>query len=309
MAAIAMQNTVTEPDPRFAGAGCLFFCIGAMKSGTTWLNDYFADHPDVRVPGIKETHYWDTIRPPYRSRFRTIVEQRSDSRRFRNSVIRLIGSREQKNREREWDLWRAALNDGNDGHRAYADLLFHNSGNAKAVGEITPAYAVLGRETLTEMAGLAPGTRFLFVMRDPVDRLIANTRHRLRGELGATGVTQAAVTDAVNAAMDDDSQLELARSRYDVTIGHLDAIVPETQVSYHFFETLFRQEELDRIAAFLNISARPGNFENRSNAGVGGEISIDAGTQDRLRQALAPAYDLVAERFGDRVPDTWSEKG
>lgn len=35
-----------------------FFGIGAAKSGTTWLHDNLADHPEVFVPTIKETGFF-----------------------------------------------------------------------------------------------------------------------------------------------------------------------------------------------------------------------------------------------------------
>ncbi len=36
-----------------------FVCIGAQKSGTTWLYETLSKHPGVGFPGGKEVHYWD----------------------------------------------------------------------------------------------------------------------------------------------------------------------------------------------------------------------------------------------------------
>ena len=38
----------------------LLFGIGAAKAGTTWLYRYLAAHPEVRLPAVKELHYFDT---------------------------------------------------------------------------------------------------------------------------------------------------------------------------------------------------------------------------------------------------------
>jgi hypothetical protein len=36
-----------------------FLGIGAQKSGTTWLHDNLARHPQVWLPPVKEIHYFD----------------------------------------------------------------------------------------------------------------------------------------------------------------------------------------------------------------------------------------------------------
>jgi hypothetical protein len=38
-----------------------FFCVGAARSGTTWLADVFRDHPDVYVPLEKEVGYFNAF--------------------------------------------------------------------------------------------------------------------------------------------------------------------------------------------------------------------------------------------------------
>lgn len=38
--------------------GPSFLCIGAQKSGTTWLYEMLRHHPDVSFPGGKEVHFW-----------------------------------------------------------------------------------------------------------------------------------------------------------------------------------------------------------------------------------------------------------
>jgi len=53
----------TANDIRLARSGALrlpdFVCIGAQKSGTTWLYDLLKLSPDVCLPDTKEIHYFD----------------------------------------------------------------------------------------------------------------------------------------------------------------------------------------------------------------------------------------------------------
>ena len=36
-----------------------FLCVGAQKSGTTWLARILADHPDLYLTPVKELHFFD----------------------------------------------------------------------------------------------------------------------------------------------------------------------------------------------------------------------------------------------------------
>ena len=35
-----------------------FFCVGAAKSGTSAMNDFLFQHPQIFIPRIKEIHYF-----------------------------------------------------------------------------------------------------------------------------------------------------------------------------------------------------------------------------------------------------------
>lgn len=43
-----------------------FLGIGAQKSGTTWLREHLALHPEISFPAGKELHYWNRADPPLR---------------------------------------------------------------------------------------------------------------------------------------------------------------------------------------------------------------------------------------------------
>lgn len=56
------------------GADCLptFVCLGAQKSGTTWLYEQLRQHPQVRMPAIKELqhfHPWHSDLAKYKEQF------------------------------------------------------------------------------------------------------------------------------------------------------------------------------------------------------------------------------------------------
>ena len=290
--------------PRFSSVPTLFFGIGAQKCGTTWLHEYLRDHPDAKVPLVaKELHYWDAIRPPHVRPLGDISAPGLRGR-LRRAVERAVAGAEQRVEMDRRETWKRALRSGDPGHRHYADLLFEGRRSERAVGEITPAYALVETGTLAEMAALSPDARFFFVMRDPVARLLSALRMKVSRAKGT--VTGETLCAAVEEALATDPELDVARSRYDETIRKLDAAVPSEQTAYFFYETLFDQRELDRFTAFLRIAPRSGDLDRRVFAGSEGGASVGEAVLARLRAVLRATYDFVADRFGPLVPPAWT---
>lgn len=40
-----------------------FMCVGAPKSGTTWLYQILDQHPEIFIPRVKEVHYFNALHP------------------------------------------------------------------------------------------------------------------------------------------------------------------------------------------------------------------------------------------------------
>jgi hypothetical protein len=209
---------------------------------------------------------------------------------------RLLRSPRRRAADRAWLLSREMLRAPTPGHRAYADVLFQAWRGQPVVGEITPAYALLAAETFAEMAALGRDVRFVFIMRDPVARLVSAARMNARHRAG-TG-PDAGPEDALPEG-------RLMRSRYDLTIRELEAAVAPDRIAYFFYETLFRQPEVDRLCDFLGVTRRAARFERRVHADPGTAPAPDREFEAQALRALAPTYDFVRERFGDLVPGKW----
>jgi hypothetical protein len=291
-----------EIDHRFQKPPTLFFVVGAQKSGTTWLHDYLANHPQVRVPTIKELHYWDTIRPPYTKRFQEIAARHPAQQHLRSFVIGLIGNVGQRRRQREWSRLHQALSHPDPSHRAYADILVPNGYNALAVGECTPEYGIAGQEVLREIAELSPRSRFLFIMRDPVERLIAGVRHRLRRETGCRDIDAATLNQALWQVLAEPNHQDMLMSRYDKTLADLEAIVPTDRIHTQFYERLFNDASISSICSFLGIEIMPADYNHRSNADRGTQAPVEAELLLKIRATLDPVYRDLQTRFGDNLP-------
>jgi len=300
----------SELDPRFAQPRTLFFGVGAQKAATSWLDDYLRGHPEVCLPVRKEQHYWTTMHMPRlydrRARvswqLRKIDEQGVLKRLFRAPRLRAV--------DRAWRLSEAMLRENQPpGHEAYANVMFQAYRGEAVAGEITPAYALLGADAFGEMAGLGRDVRFVFIMRDPVSRLISaaqmNVRKRHRSDKPRP--KPRSFEDRLAETLADPADTSLLRSRYDLTIQRLESAVPRDRIAYFFYETLFQQSELDRLTDFLGVARHPGRFERRVNAGRGDSAKSDArpALEMRALEVLAPTYGFVRERFGDLVPAKW----
>lgn len=290
------------PDPRFARPRTLFFGVGAQKAATSWLDAYLRGHPEICLPVRKEQHYWSTLAGVGGLDRAARARKKIAKIEARPFWQRLTRSARRRRVDHAWRLSERMLVDRKGDHAAYADVLFQAWKGEPVVGEVTPAYALLDSATFAEMAGLNADARFVFIMRDPAARLVSGVNMNARKDRPKGGGDFSA---RLAAALADPQDAGVLRSRYDLTIARLERAVPREQVCYLFFETLFRQEEIDRLADFLGVARRPAEFGDKVNAARSGESKASAEEIARAVAALAPAYEYVRARFGDAVPPSW----
>ncbi|MEM0947210.1 MAG: sulfotransferase [Pseudomonadota bacterium] len=291
--------TLGSFDPRFREPACLFWGIGAQKAGTTWLHHYLASHPDVKVPALfKEQHYWTSVRPPYHAHVLPKTRLGRINERVRLEILSRI---RRDSTTQEWAARQRAIAVPRADHRDHATALFAGWQDETAVGEITPAYALLSPAVFGEMAALSDRSRFIFIMRDPVSRALSAARmYHNQNPAGGS------VADRLEQALSGTDTLLVDQSSYDRTLDALDTAIATDRVAYFFYETLFDQTEVDRLCAFLGIAPHPAQTENvvfsfksEDDAALPKELL------KRLEQRLQPAYAAVRNRFGNKVPLGW----
>jgi sulfotransferase family protein len=292
-------------DPRFARPRTLFFGIGAQKAATSWLDHYLRGHPEICLPLHKEQHYWTTLRLPGASNWRARVAGELRKIEDRGPLRLLLRSPDRRERDRAWVLSDAMLRGPTPGHRAYANVLFQAWRGQPVVGEITPAYALLPSSVFTEMAGLGRDVRFVFIMRDPVTRLVSALRMNARRRGDSAGTLPEQLAEALR----DPSDMLVRRSCYDLTIRQLEAAVSPERIAYFFYETLFRQAEMDRLCDFLGVARRPAEFKRKVHADPVAADPLQREVEAQAMEVLAPTYEFVRQWFGERVPAKWLTSG
>lgn len=290
--------SVDGPDPRFATPDCLFYVIGAQKAGTSWLHDYFLTHPQISVTAWKEADYWNTVRSPFdvNTRLSGALADQDRTPKMLRPLLPPMVKRRNATQQMAQHIARGSDTGFHDG---YADLLFQHYKGEPALGEVNPQYARLTAETFAEMAGLARNVRFVFVMRDPVARILSRLRQTAQKQ-GRDPLD--VLTEAVDQGLSADL---IRRSRYDLVLAELEAAVDLDQIACFFYETLFDQTELDRLTGFLGAKPRKGWTGRKVFASKGAAFEVPPALERGLMELLAPTYGMVRARFGAAVPTGW----
>ena len=268
----------------------MFFVIGAQKCGTTWLYDYFEGHPAVTTGPTKEYSYFTYLYPRH-SRGATGPLAFGALRRWVAGASQLRRSGQVKGKLRA--LVYALRNP-----YAHKATLRGTDPNVRAFGEISPNSAFLGRDAFAAMRAMHPQTRFIFILRDPIDRLWSQVR-MFRTRRGGQGILQDA--DALIRLSDRQDYIE--RSKYSRTLDELEAAVPEADRLILFYEDLFTQDRLDSICDFLGVARRDADLTRAVHKGQSAEM--DAAWLAAMKDRLRPVYLDMRARFGARIPDTW----
>lgn len=289
----------------------LMICVGAQKAGTTWIHGMLSRHPSFHPAPIKELRFWDW-RVDREERFALAsTRRRIDQARLRRWRA-LLRPWDMPSAQRALALWEAyqgvlVAAGTPEGVRRYAAFLMRGYRGQPAAGELTPNYQLLGADDFRAMSALHPDARFLFVLRDPVERLWSGVKHRFRMEIAAGRIDGDALIAAFRDAVADSADRNHRRSDYRPTITALEAAVPAQRILYLFYETLFAQGTFDRITAFLGIEPAAADATLRINESRKGGLRPPARDLDTARRVFAPVYDAMENKFGSALPGNWAQ--
>ena len=286
----------------------LMYCVGATKSGTTWLYEHLAAHPACHLRPVKEAHYWDTAEPGRRAQ--QVSDFRKRLRQIDAGLLRAIADGDQTrvarlDRQAQTLVALIAMLEApRDGHAAYRHWLMDGAGPAALVADITPAYGILPQTTLHEMRSAAAATRFVYIMRDPLDRLWSHVRMQARRTLRPSGDYKSLSHKILRRILTEGGEPQIvARGDYIGTVTALRAVVPACDLHLTFAEDLFAPEGLRRLSAFLGIAYRPGTPEK---AHAGEALPMREDLRPRVAAFLQDQYEWVAAHVGP-LPARWRD--
>lgn len=286
----------------------LLYGLGATKAGTTWLYRYLHDHPQCAMPAVKEAHYWDTF------------DAERCEKQVVNFRVRLREMRAAKERAQDEGLgWQVANLDRRinemkgliavlEGDRAddsaYAAWLTEGR-DAKVIGDITPNYATLSDEALARMRDLSPQSKFLFLIRDPLDRLWSHIRMQARRQRQAHEEYEKKSNNILYRILNRGQETHiLERGDYPKIIRKLRRVIPDGRLLIQFAEDLFTPEGLARLCAFLGIKQVEPTVARPANEGP--EVVMLDKLRPRALGLLNEHYEWVARNVGP-LPQRWQD--
>jgi len=272
-------------EPQFLG-------IGAPRSGTTWLYERLSEHPDFKLPPLKELHYFDRDRG-YLSP-NTLCEDRV-IRRFTNSswrraFIRTCGSIVLGRRSVSDGMWYLKFFFSKYDDQWYLSLFDHAAG---ICGEITPAYMLLNDTDVERIYELTPNVKTVFFLRDPLTRAWSSYRKTfLRNGK--------ALPDLSSIRSYLDSQSVSQRANYIETLDRYQTYSQPERMLIGFFDAIEEQplQTLQEVVSFLggDISkvAESCFIDRVSNA------SPNLDMPDEIKTHLSTKYRSLITELSDR---------
>lgn len=278
----------------------LIFCLGATKAGTSWLFDHLYAHPECHFSAVKELHYFDALEQGNGAWHRKAAETRlADARAEVAGATAARPKLWQKQLVRDLERWLACFDGQTRDDARYLAYLRDGGQDARLIGDFTPAYGLLREGSLKAMASLTDKVRFIYLLRDPVDRIWSN----IRMVAGAEG--RAALNARIDAVLSGKAENILDRSNYRRTLNRLARAVPRDAVHFEFYERLFTPDAIERLCAFLGIAPQPAAFDRVVHKSVAADLPEHE--RARLQAALKPQYNFVEKHFGE-LPDEWTQK-
>jgi len=261
----------------------LFLGIGAQKSGTSWLGNYFKTHPEIFMSPIKEMNFWGNRNTLYPKRFIRLRDEEKAQK-----ALGLKYSEERLHLLNE----RIAMRGDLDKYKAFFAAQIKTE---SVYGEITPRYSFMSHSEMALIKSEFPTCKILFMMRNPASRSWSQMRFsHNKGSAKSRLVTpQKRLSKPAYAK----------RSDYRQTIENIESVFDPEQIHYVFFENLFNQTTVNGICDFLEISHRPASLNVKRNEAARYAVPIEL-RKDMIAH-LRPQYDFVIDKFGAAVPENW----
>lgn len=283
----------------------LMFGVGATKAGTSWLHRYLCDHPQCDLPVIKELHYFDRIDAPHLEKELTRLATVRANLLAESLMAKGRKAARLNARIDEVEAWIDVMKRGAIEHDAYLAFLGRNAdAGTRLVGDITPAYGLMEEAVLARMAEMAPDTRFVMLLRDPLDRLWSNLRMMAGWRLKDGEEVGEKANRLFDRMLRGKEAPVIERSDYTGMLTRLGNVVSKERLHVEFYETLFTPDAVTRICRFLGLDVADAAFDRRVHASP--PATLDPKFAPQARDLLLPHYDYVLGLMGD-IPARWHQ--
>ena len=260
---------------------------GAQKGGTTWLYHYLKASPQFVSGYRKEYHVFDALDVKGQAYRRRRVLEEAEAALGRARVGKPLNAQV---------MHLASMYADPDVYFDYFAGLLRSRPDARLTADVTPAYAMLSAERMTQIkeafASRGVRTVSVFLMRDPVDRVVSHVRMQIREKPQRWDKPVPEVLLERYAHREN-----VQRTSYHLTLAELDRAFGPDERYIGFYEDLFSEARIRQIADLVGIDFHRPDLDERRNA------SPPAQVPDEVLRMIAEhyreVYDAVAARFPD----------
>lgn len=268
------------------GETTLLIGLGAPRTGSKWLSNYFSQHTEILMSPIRMLHAFSP--PRFNGHFEAALAKAEAKLDSSDQGTPAAPPSLDLLRDRVRMIHEPA---------AFLDYFRKRWTGEKVFADVTPSYYALEGADFTRMRKAHSRVKFLLVMRNPIDRYWSGLRlSRTRDP-------------AFDPAVKLDSLLACQappwRRNYATALTELDATTPTEDVKAVFFEHLFEMDAISDLCAFLGVRTQTADVAAAVNQS--GAIDLDEPRRARLFAKFEPVYRFVADRFDGRLPASWRE--
>ena len=286
--------------------------LGATKAGTSWLYQRLAAHPETYFRTIKEHHYfncarmgaWDRQIANHRGQHKSMFERAARKLGFpaANMAPDAFAQSDIMQRLSDRYDWLKILERKAYDPEAYMSYLTAKAGDAKLVGDITPAYALLDEEWLQKALSIAPDVRMIYSVRDPLERLWSHVRMMAeRRDPKGVATPDRAHRILMQTIQGRETEL-VTRADYAGILPRLTSCIPNDRLLILTFDELVKGDGFARVCDFLGLSA----FEPDPDPVFPAQkVELREDARALALEWLRPQYDAALAHFG-ALPDRWN---
>jgi len=277
--------------------------VGAQKAGTTWLHSELSRTRWFEPGFSKEYHIFDVLFLPELKCMKNKIHEKL---RYELDAGRFASNGQSK----FTNSLKLSFYDSLENYFNYFDYLFLKDSATQIVGDFTPSYSMLPMKTFRlikeslESRGFQ--VKIIFGMRDPFNRIYSQLRMSIRNQKRkGNHLLPDSSIDQLLLSYYQKKGVEL-RTRYDLTIQALEAIFPQEDIYYFFYENLFCSDCSSDIARFLAVPNFNPNFSLRKNSSPYPKVDLQMNTIKQVVDYYYHVYTFIAEKFGADAIIKWS---
>ena len=279
-----------------------FLCIGAQKSGTTWLHKNLLEHPNISFPHLKELHYYDEIEAGICTNLYCRIFNKHWKNEWWRHTLKYSMYEALKSKNVKKFIWLLNYFFSPRGKYWYMSL-FPNDSNTIS-GELTPEYAALSPKLIKRIHNHFPEVKIILLLRNPIEREWSGIKmwHKRVRNVKSMDEVESEFLIAQAKQRND-------LSEYCTTIENWTATFPRQQILIRFFDEIVDnpRDLLQDVYSFLGIE---GNFQTgveevAANKGLSGKIpsEIKSILWSKYKQEL-----LKLEPFFEDAPINYVRK-